>query len=110
MQCRDLIFRVFVSSTFSNLVAERNALQESLLPELRQYCPQTGGKVPGDRPAVGRLRCIRFCGHSDCLGQGDLCLGLIAHFLPHHLTAQESDAQAVNMTKLSGKHVLGTSC
>ena len=44
MQRRDLIFRVFVSSTFSDLVEERNALQESVFPELRQYCQQRGAR------------------------------------------------------------------
>lgn len=42
MERRDLIFRVFVSSTFSDLVKERNALQESVFPELREYCQQRG--------------------------------------------------------------------
>ncbi len=35
---RDLTFRVFVSSTFTDMVAERNALQEHVFPELREYC------------------------------------------------------------------------
>jgi len=30
--------RVFVSSTFSDLVHERNALQERVWPELERYC------------------------------------------------------------------------
>ena len=37
---KDLTFRVFVSSTFSDLVAERNALQERVFPALRTYCQQ----------------------------------------------------------------------
>jgi hypothetical protein len=37
-----LTFRVFVSSTFSNLVAERNALQEHVFPRLREYCQKNG--------------------------------------------------------------------
>jgi len=44
MQRRDLIFRVFVSSTFSDLVEERNALQETVFPQLRQYCQQRGAR------------------------------------------------------------------
>ena len=44
MQRRDLIFRVFVSSTFSDLVEERNALQHSIFPELRLYCQQRGAR------------------------------------------------------------------
>jgi hypothetical protein len=44
IQRRDLIFRVFVSSTFSDLVNERNALQENVHPELREYCRQRGAR------------------------------------------------------------------
>jgi NACHT domain- and WD repeat-containing protein len=35
-------FRVFVSSTFSDLVAERNALQEHVFPRLRELCREHG--------------------------------------------------------------------
>ena len=35
-------FRIFVSSTFSDLVAERNALQERVFPRLRDLCQQHG--------------------------------------------------------------------
>ncbi len=35
-------FRVFVSSTFSDLKAERNALQEKVFPKLRALCMQRG--------------------------------------------------------------------
>jgi WD40 repeat protein len=35
-------FRIFVSSTFSDLVAERNALQERVFPRLRELCQQHG--------------------------------------------------------------------
>jgi NACHT domain- and WD repeat-containing protein len=44
MTRRDLIFRVFVSSTFGDLVAERNALQEKTFPELRKYCQERGAR------------------------------------------------------------------
>ena len=37
-------FRVFVSSTFSDLVAERNALQERVFPRLRELCAQHGAR------------------------------------------------------------------
>ena len=40
MARRELIFRVFVSSTFSDLIAERNALQETVYPKLRAYCQE----------------------------------------------------------------------
>ncbi len=35
-------FRIFVSSTFSDLKEERNALQENVFPELRKLCMQHG--------------------------------------------------------------------
>ncbi len=35
-------FRIFVSSTFSDLKAERNALQEYVFPRLRELCQQHG--------------------------------------------------------------------
>ena len=44
MTRRDLIFRVFVSSTFGDLIAERNALQEKAFPELRKYCQERGAR------------------------------------------------------------------
>jgi len=44
MQRRDLTFRVFVSSTFSDLKAERNALQENAFPRLRAYCQEKGAR------------------------------------------------------------------
>lgn len=37
-------FRLFVSSTFSDLVAERNALQERVFPRLRQLAAQHGSR------------------------------------------------------------------
>jgi len=41
---QDLTFRVFVSSTFSDMVSERNALQEKVFPELRRYCQERGAR------------------------------------------------------------------
>ena len=35
-------FRIFVSSTFSDLKEERNALQKNVFPELRELCMQHG--------------------------------------------------------------------
>jgi hypothetical protein len=35
-------FRIFVSSTFSDLIEERNALQEKVFPRLRELCRQHG--------------------------------------------------------------------
>lgn len=42
MKRQDLIFRVFVSSPFSDMAAERNRLQEEVFPKLREYCQQRG--------------------------------------------------------------------
>jgi hypothetical protein len=44
MARRDLIFRVFVSSTFTDLIAERNALHKLVFPRLRQYCQERGAR------------------------------------------------------------------
>jgi hypothetical protein len=40
-------FRIFISSTFSDLKAERNALQERVFPRLRELC-QAHGALPGN--------------------------------------------------------------
>jgi hypothetical protein len=37
-------FRVFVSSTFSDLKAERNALQERVFPRLRKLAAEHGSR------------------------------------------------------------------
>ncbi len=37
-------FRVFVSSTFNDLIKERNTLQEKVFPRLREYCQQYGAR------------------------------------------------------------------
>jgi NACHT domain- and WD repeat-containing protein len=37
-------FRVFVSSTFSDMKAERNALQAHVFPRLRELCEQHGSR------------------------------------------------------------------
>jgi|GEM_PF-1474768 len=39
---QNLIFRVFISSTFSDFVAERNALQEMVFPRLQEFCRKQG--------------------------------------------------------------------
>lgn len=44
MAGRDLTFRVFVSSTFSDLAAERNALQDTVFPRLREFCAAQGAR------------------------------------------------------------------
>jgi len=53
MDRRDLSFRVFASSTFSDLVAERNFLQKQRCPQLHQLCCNPSGRLqPIDR--IGR--------------------------------------------------------
>ncbi|GIW92448.1 MAG: hypothetical protein KatS3mg110_0489 [Pirellulaceae bacterium] len=42
---RDLTFRIFVSSCFQDFVRERNALQERVFPELREYCRRRGARL-----------------------------------------------------------------
>jgi len=39
-----MTFRVFVSSAFRDLVAERNALQERVWPRLRELCLRHGAR------------------------------------------------------------------
>ena len=40
----DLIFRVFVSSTFSDLKVERDALHKEAFPKLRKYCQERNAR------------------------------------------------------------------
>lgn len=42
MAQRTRTFRIFVSSTFSDLKEERNALQKFVFPRLRELCTQHG--------------------------------------------------------------------
>ena len=42
IQRRSRTFRVFVSSTFSDMKEERNALQEHVFPKLKEYCEAEG--------------------------------------------------------------------
>lgn len=44
MERSGLTFRVFVSSTFSDLKAERDALQRDVFPRLREYCQDHGAR------------------------------------------------------------------
>ena len=36
------VFRLFISSTFSDFVAEREALQKKVFPQLEAYCRERG--------------------------------------------------------------------
>ena len=38
------VFRLFVSSTFSDFIAEREALQKEVFPELERYCAKRGAR------------------------------------------------------------------
>ena len=38
------VFRLFVSSTFSDFIAEREALQKEVFPELEKYCAERGAR------------------------------------------------------------------
>src|SRR5262245_40994357 len=42
MERRNLTFRVFISSTFGDLVDERNVLQANTVPRLARYCRERG--------------------------------------------------------------------
>lgn len=47
MEQHESTFRVFIRSTFSDLKAERDALQNDVFPRLCEYC-QKRLPVPGD--------------------------------------------------------------
>ena len=42
MERRELTFRVFISLTFSDLKAKRDALQRDVFPRLHEYCQKHG--------------------------------------------------------------------
>ena len=44
MTLNSRIFRLFVSSTFSDFIAEREALQRDVFPKLETYCAQRGAR------------------------------------------------------------------
>ena len=49
-------FRVFVSSTFEDLKAERDALQRHVFPRLRKLCEANNARFQAiDRPALNCL-------------------------------------------------------
>ena len=49
-------FRVFVSSTFEDLKAERDALQRDVFPEAANAVRAAWRPLPGHRLALGRAR------------------------------------------------------
>ncbi|MCK8114881.1 AAA family ATPase [Anaerosoma tenue] len=62
------VFRVFISSTFADLKAERDALQERVFPRLRDHCAASGYSFQaidlrwgiGDEASAGQ-RTMRIC-------------------------------------------------
>ena len=61
-------FRVFISSTFSDLEAERNALQEHVFPRLRDLCLSSGARFQAidlrwgvSDEAAGDYQTMRIC-------------------------------------------------
>jgi len=38
------VFRLFISSTFGDVVAEREALQKRVFPELEKFCAERGAR------------------------------------------------------------------
>src|SRR3989339_859100 len=68
-------FRVFVSSTFSDLKAERNALQAYVFPRLRELCEQHGSRFqPIDlRWGVSDEASLDQQAMNICLGEIERC-------------------------------------
>jgi hypothetical protein len=68
-------FRVFVSSTFSDLKAERNALQAYVFPRLRELCEENGSRFqPIDlRWGVSEEASLDQQAMSICLGEVARC-------------------------------------
>jgi hypothetical protein len=68
-------FRIFVSSTFSDLKAERNALQASVFPRLRELCEEHHARFqPIDlRWGVSSEASLDQQAMSICLGEVDRC-------------------------------------
>ena len=68
-------FRVFVSSTFSDLKAERNALQERVFPELRKLAAEKGCRFQAIdlRWGVSDQASLDQQAMSICLGEIERC-------------------------------------
>ena len=72
MAQRSRTFRIFVSSTFSDLKAERNALQERVFPKLRELCLQHGARFQAIDlrwriPIWSRPKARAACVRRECL-------------------------------------------
>lgn len=68
-------FRIFVSSTFSDLKEERNALQEGVFPRLRKLCSEHGCRFQAVdlRWGVSEEAALDQQTMSICLGEIDRC-------------------------------------
>ena len=68
-------FRVFISSTFSDLKAERNALHERVFPRLRELCARHGARFqPIDlRWGVSDEASLNQQAMNICLGEISRC-------------------------------------
>jgi len=76
-------FRIFVSSTFEDMAAERNALQADVFPRLRDLCAEHDARFQAIDLRLGRAR----RSHSRPADNGGLPRGAVA--LPdHHAAAQ----------------------
>ena len=65
MVLEDRVFRVFLSSTFDDMTAERNAFQASVFPKLAGYCEGKGWSFQVCDPSTGiakplLMRCNRW--------------------------------------------------
>jgi hypothetical protein len=58
------VFRLFISSTFSDFVAEREALEKRVFPELEKFCAERGARfqavdlrlgITAEQAELGRL-------------------------------------------------------
>ena len=74
-EARGKNFRVFVSSTFSDLKAERDALQKEVFPRLRDLCTQHGARFQAIdlRWGVGAEAALDQQTMNICLGEIDRC-------------------------------------
>ncbi|MBN2255570.1 MAG: DUF4062 domain-containing protein [Deltaproteobacteria bacterium] len=68
-------FRIFISSTFSDMKRERNALQERVFPKLRELCLQHGCRFQAIdlRWGVGEEAALDQQTMKICLGEIDRC-------------------------------------
>ena len=54
------IFRLFVSSTFSDFIAEREALQKKVFPKLEEYCTERSAPLAGNSIHQDRRFIVKY--------------------------------------------------